>query len=123
LTYIIRSGIYHCVVFVESRPFTLRLTHLAAASADEVLSGIQGELLRNPERGRLVQGTGGVRKARAANPARQKGTRGGFRYFFLYLERKQHIHLLALLDKSEQEDISKDERKALKALVDQVKKA
>ncbi|MGO9125514.1 MAG: hypothetical protein ACLPXM_21230 [Terriglobales bacterium] len=64
-----------------------------------------------------------MRKARAANPARQKGTRGGFRYFFLFLERKQHIHLLALLDKGEQEDISQDERKALKALVDQVKKA
>jgi hypothetical protein len=41
----------------------------------------------------------------------------------LYLERKQHIHLLALLDKGEQEDISQDERKALKALVDQIKQA
>jgi len=123
LTCVILSGIYHCVVFVESRPFTQRLRQLAAASADEVLSGIQDELLNNPERGRLVQGTGGVRKARTGNPTRQKGTRGGFRYFFLYLERKQHIHLLALLDKGEQEDISKDERKALKALVDQIKKA
>jgi len=123
LTYLSHSGIYHYVVFIEARPFTQRLRQLAAASAGQVLAGIQDELLKNPERGRLVQGTGGVRKARAGNPARQKGTRGGFRYFFLYLERKQHIHLLALLDKGEQEDISQDERKTLKALVDQIKQA
>jgi hypothetical protein len=109
------------VVFIESRPFTQRLTQLAGASADEVLSAIQDELLKNPERGRLVQGTGGVRKARTGNPGRQKGSRGGFRYFFLYLLRKQHIHLLALLDKGEQEDISEEERKLLKGLVDQIK--
>jgi hypothetical protein len=111
------------VVFVESRAFTRKLRQLAGTSADEVLARIQDELLRNPERGMMVQGTGGVRKARTTNPGRQKGARGGFRYFFLYLERRQHIHLLALLDKSEQEDISPDERKAMKALVDQIRKA
>jgi hypothetical protein len=111
------------VVFIESRPFTQRLTQLAGASADQVLSAIQDELLKNPERGRLVQGTGGVRKARTGNLGRQKGSRGGFRYFFPYLQRKQHIHLLALLDKGEQEDISKEERKVLQALVDQIKKS
>ena len=110
------------MVFIESRAFTRRLRQLAGASADEVLSRIQGELLENPERGRLVQGSGGVRKARTGNTGRQKGARGGFRYFFLYLERKQHIHLLALLDKGEQEDLSRDERRVLRALVDEIKK-
>jgi hypothetical protein len=110
------------VVFIESRTFTQRLRQLAGASAEEVLFRIQDELIRHPERGRLVQGTGGVRKARTGNPKRQKGARGGFRYFFLYLEQKQHIHLLALLDKGEQEDLSQDERKALRALVDEVRK-
>ena len=110
------------MVFIESRAFTQRLRQLAGASADEVLARIQNELLRDPGRGRMVQATGGVRKARTGNPGRQKGARGGFRYFFLYLERRQHIHLLALLDKGEQEDLSQDERKALKALVDEVRK-
>jgi hypothetical protein len=110
------------VVFIESRAFTQRLRQLAGTSADEVLFRIQDELLRNPERGRLVQGTGGVRKARTGNPGRQKGTRGGFRYFFLHLERRQHIHLLALLDKGEQEDLSQNERKVLRTLVDEIRK-
>jgi hypothetical protein len=82
---------------------------------------IQGELLRNPVRGDLVKGLGGIRKARVANPLRGKGKRGGYRYLFLYLENRSHIHLLYLLDKDEQEDLSNEERKALRALVEQIK--
>jgi len=69
----------------------------------------------------MVQGLGGIRKARVSNPARGKGKRGGFRYFFLYLERRQHIHLLFLLDKDEAEDLSEPERKILRGLVEQIK--
>ena len=58
---------------------------LAGDSADEVLRGIQADLLENPEKGSIVQGLGGIRKARAANPARGKGKRGGYRYMHLYL--------------------------------------
>jgi len=109
------------VVYIESRAFTKRLHQLAGASALDVLNGIQADLLKNPACGDLVQGLGGIRKARCANPARSKGKRGGYRYLFLYLENRDHIHLLYLLDKDEQEDLSNDERKALRALVTQIK--
>ena len=88
-----------------------------------VLSVIQEDLLKNPNRGDLVQGLGGIRKARVGNPLRGKGKRGGFRYLFLYLENRSHIHLLYLLDKDEQEDLSNEERKALRALVGQIREA
>jgi hypothetical protein len=110
------------VVFIESRGFTKRLQELAGPDAEEVLSHIQGDLLANPERGSLLQGLGGLRKARSFNPWRSKGKRGGFRYFFLYLQYAQHIHLLLLLDKGEQEDLSTEERKELKRLVDAMKR-
>jgi len=42
---------------------------LAKEHADEVLLGIQSDLLADPERGRVVEGTAGVRNARAADPA------------------------------------------------------
>jgi hypothetical protein len=100
------------VVYIESRAFTRRLHQLAGASALDVLNSIQADLLKNPARGDLVQGLGGIRKARCSNPARGKGKRGGFRYLFLYLEDRGHIHLLYLLDKDEQEDMSGDERKS-----------
>ena len=109
------------MVFIESRVFTRRLHELAGTSAQDVLIQIQEDLLLNPEKGSLLQGLGGMRKARSANPSRGKGKRGGFRYFFLYLQQKQHIHLLMMLDKDEQEDIDTDERKALKGLIDYIK--
>jgi hypothetical protein len=109
------------VVYIESKAFTRRLHQLAGASALDVLSAIQADLLKNPIRGDLVQGLGGIRKARCSNPTRSKGKRSGYRYLFLYLERRGHIHLLYLLDKDEQEDMSADERKVLRALVTEIK--
>lgn len=111
------------MVYIESRAFTRRLHQLAGASALEVLNTIQADLLKNPARGDLVQGLGGIRKARCSNPARGKGKRGGFRFLFLHLENRDHIHLLYLLDKDEQEDLSGDERKVLRGLVTQIKRA
>jgi hypothetical protein len=123
LTVPLLRGIYPIVVYIESRAFTRRLHQLAGASALDVLNSIQTDLLKNPVRGDLLQGLGGIRKARCSNPARGKGKRGGFRYLFLYLEDRDHIHLLYLLDKDEQEDLSTDELKALRAMVSEVREA
>lgn len=110
------------MVFIESRPFTRRLHQLAGGSADELLRAIQDELQAKPDRGAIVPGLGGVRKARIANPGRGKGKRGGFRYLYLYLERRQHIHLLILLDKNEQEDATEEQRRQIREWVAQLKR-
>ena len=91
-------------------------------SADDLLSAIQRELLEKPDRGSMVPGLGGVRKARIANPGRGKGKRGGYRYLYLYLEMSQHIHLLILLDKNEQEDANEEQRKQMREWVARIKK-
>ena len=75
-----------------------------------------GELEQNPDRGSLVPGLAGVRKARIGNPERGKGKRGGFRYLYLYWRTEQQIGLLYLLDKGEREDLSAAERKLLREL-------
>jgi len=54
---------------------------------------------------------------------RGKGKRGGNRYFYLYLEHRQHIHLLLMLDKDEQVDLNNEERSAIRGLVTELKKA
>lgn len=109
------------MVFIESAAFTRRLRELARDAADDVLRGIQGDLIDEPTRGRLVRGLSGIRKDRFRNPSRGKGKRGGYRYFHLYLARVQHIHLLLMLDKDEQEDLSAEERAALRAGVKAIK--
>lgn len=95
---------------------------LAGDSEDEVLRQIQNDLLQNPERGNIVQGLGGIRKARVSNPSRGKGKSGGYRYMHLYLEHRDHIHLLFLLDKDEQEDLNTEQRKALRKMVAELRK-
>ncbi len=89
----------------------------------DVLSSIQADLQKNPERGDLVQGLGGIRKARIGNPSRGKGKRGGYRYLFFYVGNRGQTHLLFLLDKDEQLDLSNDERKELRALVSAIKQS
>jgi hypothetical protein len=113
---------YHNVEFIESRPFTRKLHQLAGGLADEVLRVIQEELARKPDRGALVPGLGGVRKARMSNPMRGKGKRGGYRYLYLYLEKREHLHLFLLLDKNEQEDASEEQRKQMREWAAQIKR-
>jgi hypothetical protein len=110
------------VVFIESQAFTRRLHQLAGALADEVLRQIQEDLLKNPEKGDVAEGLGGIRKARSANPARGKGKRGGYRYMHLYLKHRDSIHLLFLLDKDEQEDLNTEQRKNLRSMVAELKR-
>jgi len=40
---------------------------------------------------------------------------------YLYLERKDHIHLLFLFDKNEQEDLNLAQRSFLRQLVERIK--
>jgi len=81
---------------------------------------MQRDLLQSPLRGSVVPGLAGIRKGRARNPGRGKGKRGGFRYLYLFVVRKNHIHLLFLLDKDEQEDLSQPERVILRRLVAEI---
>jgi hypothetical protein len=111
------------IEFVESKPFTRRLSRIAGAAADEVLWAIQSDLLKDPLRGTKVEGLGGIRKARTADPSRKKGKRGGFRYLYLYFVRDEQIALLYLFDKNEKEDLTKADKNILAGLAAQTGKA
>jgi hypothetical protein len=63
--------------FVESKQLRQLTTDL--------LASIQLDLVRNPERGAIVKGTHGVRKARVADPASSQGKSSSYRYLYLIL--------------------------------------
>jgi hypothetical protein len=105
------------VQFIEFRVFTERLHRLAQDHAESVLLTIQEDLLRNPQRGTVVPGLAGIRKARVENPARGKGKRGGFRYMYYFLERDDEIYLMFLFDKGEQEDLNETQKAELRRAV------
>jgi mRNA-degrading endonuclease RelE of RelBE toxin-antitoxin system len=100
--------------FIQSRRFTARLDALAKGNADEVLLQIENDLLQNPERGPVITGTGGIRKARAADPSRGKGKSGGFRYMYYYIEQDDQILLLLIFSKDEQDNLTAEQKKWLR---------
>ncbi len=65
----------------------------------------------------MIQGTAGVRKARVADPTRGKGTRGGFRYMYYYIEKDGQVLLLMIFSKNEQADLTSAQKKMLKQAV------
>ncbi len=102
--------------FVESKVFNRRVREL------ELLTAIQADLIENPERGGLVQGTGGARKARVADPYQRRGKSGSYRYLYLYLPHVGRIHLLYLYGKDEQDDLSPQQKRILRELGQAIRK-
>jgi hypothetical protein len=73
----------------------------------------------NPTVHPVMQGTGGIRKARAARGS--KGKRGGARIAFYFWQTESTIFMLTVYAKSEQEDLSAEDKRRLRALVDLLK--
>jgi mRNA-degrading endonuclease RelE of RelBE toxin-antitoxin system len=69
---------------------------------DEYL-GLQSFLLQNPEAGKIVRGSGGVRKVRWAITG--KGKSGGVRVIYYFKKQDDEIWLLTIYSKSEVESI------------------
>ncbi|QQS48954.1 MAG: type II toxin-antitoxin system RelE/ParE family toxin [Acidobacteriota bacterium] len=111
------------LTFVETPVFVEQLAELAGKAQMELLYAIQDDLMMDPERGDLMKGLGGLRKARIADPHKKEGKRGGFRYLYLYLKIRGRIHLLYLYSKREQSDLSEEEKKQLSSLVEVLKKS
>lgn len=86
--------------FIETSLFT-RLIY-DYLSEDEYL-GLQVYLLRHPDSGNIVPGSGGVRKIRWA--MRGKGKRVGVRVIYFWKVSANEIWLLTIYGKSEREAI------------------
>lgn len=86
--------------FIETSLFT-RLIY-KYLSEDEYL-GLQMFLLRHPDSGNMVSGSGGVRKLRWS--IKGKGKRGGIRVIYYWKVREDEIWLLTVYSKSERATI------------------
>ena len=70
------------LVFFETPLFTRLLPDYLD---DDGYRMLQEALLKNPEKGDVMPGTGGFRKLRWRDPRRGKGKRGGLRVIYYYL--------------------------------------
>jgi mRNA-degrading endonuclease RelE of RelBE toxin-antitoxin system len=88
------------MVFIETSIFTkLISTYLA----DDEYLGLQTYLLKHPDAGNIIRGTGGVRKLRWAISGR--GKRGGIRVIYYWKRSEDEIWLLTVYGKSERDTI------------------
>jgi len=105
-------------VFIETSGFSRELARYGGAA---LLEMIQALILECPDRGDLIVGTAGVRKLRVGDPSRGKGKRGGCRVLYLDLPARGHTYLLSLYDKGSVADITPDEKKVIRHLVNAIK--
>jgi len=72
-------------------------------------------LLENPTAGRIMQGTGGIRKLRWALP--DGGKSGGVRVLYIDFIVSEKICIFDLFPKAEKENLTQAEKTALKQIV------
>ena len=84
---------------------------------DEGFRSLQQSMLKNPEAGDVIEGTGGLRKLRHGDPRRGKGKRGGLRVIYYWWDGGRQFWLYTLYDKDEMENLSADEKKVLRGML------
>ncbi|KXS36833.1 type II toxin-antitoxin system RelE/ParE family toxin [Modicisalibacter tunisiensis] len=105
----------HAIEFIETPTFTRQIQSIAT---DEELKELQRILIAQPDKGDLIQGTGGLRKIRMA--LRQQGKQGGARVIY-FLATAEVIYLILAYPKSVKDSLTSAEKAALKTLTHQLK--
>jgi hypothetical protein len=100
------------VWFIETPVFSSQLYTLLS---DDDYSALQLALALRPEQGALISGGGGLRKLRWG--LRGRGKRGGLRVIYYWGPREGGIYLLFLYLKNRQEDLTPEQLKLLRRIV------
>ncbi len=100
--------------FFETPIFTRLISKLIT---DEEYHLLQLQLAIRPESGDVIKGSGGIRKLRWAGSGR--GKRGGIRVIYFFYDHDDQIYMLYAYPKNERDDLSKDQLKLLKKLVEE----
>jgi mRNA-degrading endonuclease RelE of RelBE toxin-antitoxin system len=101
------------VEFIETPVFTREITRLLS---DDSYRRLQFALFLRPGAGDLIRGSGGLRKIRWEIPGR--GKRGGLRVIY-YWDVADRIFMLLPYRKVEQEDLTPEQLKKLRAVVEE----
>ena len=105
----------HAIEFIKTSIFTRQIKAIAT---DDELKALQIELIAQPEKGDLIQGTGGLRKVRMATG--QQGKSGSARVIY-FLATAEVIYLVLAYAKNEKESLTAAEKAELKKLTQLLK--
>ncbi len=101
------------MVIIETSVFTRQIT---ALMNDETYAAFQSDLAEHPDMGAVIPGSGGIRKMRIA--AKGHGKRGGARVIYYWAVSESQIFMLLVYTKNERENLTQEQLKALRTLVE-----
>ena len=78
---------------------------------------LQHKLVARPDVGNILRGSGGLRKVRWA--ATGRGKRGGVRVIYYWAVNREIILMLLIYGKNEQDDLTAEQLRLLKGLVEE----
>ncbi len=87
---------------------------------DSNLQQLQEQLLENPQLGKVVRGTGGLRKMRIAFEG--KGKSGSGRVVYVDFVLAETIYFIFAYPKNEKDTLSNEERNNIKKLIEKLEK-
>ena len=102
--------------FIETIEFTKQWQALGLT--DETLSILQNEIMRHPECGDMMKGTGGLRKLRI--PFAGHGKSGGARVCYVDFAAYEKTYLITVFAKGEKANLSSEEKSAVRGMLKQM---
>lgn len=102
---------------IETAAFTRQIKHLGVSATE--LAAIYDAYASDPEYGKVVKRTGGLRKGRIAKDG--VGKSGGYRVFSFFGEAKHPVFLFWIIDKSEDETLTDGQENAFKMAIGKLK--
>lgn len=95
--------------FIELPSFTYALSQLKLG--DDFLQELQNRILKDPDIGDIIPGSGGARKIRFK--LRNKGSQGGVRIVYIDIVCKESIYLLDMYSKNTKKDLTPAEKASI----------
>jgi uncharacterized protein YkuJ len=105
--------------FIQTKEFSSNWDRLGFT--DDDLRRLELDIMSDPEKYPVIQGTGGLRKARFA--FEHQGKSGGVRVCYVDFVLKETIYLITVYPKSEKENLSKAERNEIKKMITLLEKS
>lgn len=105
--------------FIEVPLFTKRWREIGLT--DDDLLQLQIMLLKDPESGPVIEGTGGIRKVRF--PLENRGKSGSFRVCYTDFAEYEVTYLITAFTKKDQENLTDEEKSVLRKLVKSLRDA
>lgn len=102
------------MLIIETSIFTRQVLSLLT---EEEYRQLQLALVTRPDLGDLIPGSGGLRKVRWSLAGR--GKRGGVRTIYYWAVRKDQILMLLMYAKNEQENLTSDQLKVLRRIIEE----